>query len=206
MVRTVKKPEIRRQEIIESASQLFQTKTFAGTSMQDVMSMLDIAKGTIYHYFKSKEELLEAVTKYIIDQDVKQKEALLETLQGNALQKLATMIMMNTTAAEHNEVMQQLHQPANLALHTRLLVQALIKQAPIYASLIEQGIEEGIFLCEHPLESAEFILTAFQFLTDTGISNWSAEDMQRRTLAFPTMIEAQLGAAKGSFQFLIENL
>lgn len=54
MVRTVKDPETRRQEIVATASQLFQSKSYKHTSMNDVMDALGIAKGTIYHYFKSK--------------------------------------------------------------------------------------------------------------------------------------------------------
>jgi len=49
MVRTVKKAEVRKLEIVEMAKSLFQTKGFDETSMQDVMEQLGIAKGTIYH-------------------------------------------------------------------------------------------------------------------------------------------------------------
>jgi AcrR family transcriptional regulator len=206
MVRTVKKPEERRLEIILAATQLFQEKSYENTSMQDVMNVLDIAKGTIYHYFKSKEELLEAVTEFIIDEDVKRRQSLLDAMEGNALEKLTMMITMNSAADENEEVLNQLHQPGNLALHTKLLAQAILKQAPLYAGIIEQGIEEGFFHCEYPLETAEFVLTSIQFLTDTGISPWSAEDIQRRILATPSILEAQFGAEKGSFNFMIGNL
>ena len=59
MARIVKKPEERRQEIIEAARELFQAKDYEKTTMRDVMDKLGIAKGTIYHYFRSKEDLLE---------------------------------------------------------------------------------------------------------------------------------------------------
>ncbi len=58
MVRTVKDPEVRKTEIIKSARRFFQTRDYDKTTMQDVMVELGIAKGTIYYYFKSKEELL----------------------------------------------------------------------------------------------------------------------------------------------------
>ena len=67
MVRTVKKPEIRRQEIIQAAHKIFSTKGYEKTTMKDVMDELEIAKGTIYHYFKSKEDLFEAVVDQTVD-------------------------------------------------------------------------------------------------------------------------------------------
>ena len=68
MVRTVKKPEERRLEIILAARHLFATKEYTNTTMRDVMDKLDIAKGTIYYYFRSKEEWLEAVIEYLVDE------------------------------------------------------------------------------------------------------------------------------------------
>ena len=63
MTRTVKKPEERRADIVKAARYLFQTKEYSKTTMNDVIERLGIAKGTIYHYFSSKESLLEAVVK-----------------------------------------------------------------------------------------------------------------------------------------------
>ena len=57
MVRTVKKPEERRQEIILAAAELFRSKGYEKTTMQNVMDAVGIAKGTIYHYFKSSFDL-----------------------------------------------------------------------------------------------------------------------------------------------------
>ncbi len=61
MARIVKKAEERREEIIAAAREIFQLKGYESTTMHAVMKKLNIAKGTIYHYFASKEALLEAV-------------------------------------------------------------------------------------------------------------------------------------------------
>jgi hypothetical protein len=90
-------------------------------------------------------------------------------------------------------------------MHTRLLAVALLKQAPLYAKLIQQGCDEGIFQTESPLECAEFILSAIQFLTDAGIYPWTQADLMRRIQAFPQLVEQLLKAPPGSFQFLIDR-
>jgi AcrR family transcriptional regulator len=206
MVRIVKKPAVRRVEIMKAAIRLFQTKGYEQTTMQDVMEYLGIAKGTIYHYFKSKEELLEAVIENIVDESVEQMQAAIKAMKGNALEKTLLLIGLGRVAVDNNGLLEHLHQPGNMGMHTRLLASALCKQAPLYAELIRQGCEEGIFQTDNPLECAEFILSAIQFLTDRGIYPWAQEELIRRAQAFPGIIEALLKAPPGSFQFMLAQI
>ncbi|CAN5364686.1 hypothetical protein BH10PSE1_BH10PSE1_09120 [soil metagenome] len=48
----------RWRQILEVATRLFRDKGFAGTSMQDVSDEVGLLKGSLYYYFRSKEELL----------------------------------------------------------------------------------------------------------------------------------------------------
>ena len=203
MVRIVKKADIRRQEIVAAARQLFQVNEYEKTTMQDVMNQLRIAKGTIYHYFKSKEELLEAVVENIVEEDIVHKRLLLKETQGNALERIRILISAGSMAVDNSDVLGHLHRPGNLGMHIRQLAVTLMREAPLYADLIRQGCEEGLFQTEHPVECAEFILSAVQFLTDMGIFPWTQEDLIRRAMAFPTIIETMLKAPQGSFQFML---
>jgi AcrR family transcriptional regulator len=204
MVRIVKKPDERRADIIKAARILFLTKEYERTTMQDVMNALDIAKGTIYHYFKSKEELLEAVVKDIVNKNFEKIGLHLSKMRGNAIEKIQKITEMSNMAVENAPVLEQLHKSGNEALHLRLLVATLSKLAPFYAMLIEKGCKEGLFKVKEPLECAEFILSGVQFLTDTGIYPWTQEDLARRVKAFPQLIEQMLQAPAGSFQFLVK--
>jgi len=51
----------RRQQIIEAAMKCFSRKGYRATSIQEIVDELGMAKGSIYFYFKSKEDLLMAV-------------------------------------------------------------------------------------------------------------------------------------------------
>ena len=202
MKRIIKKPAERRAEIIKTARTLFLTKDYDKTTMQDCMGHLGIAKGTIYHYFKSKEDLLEAVVEDIVNQHIEEMNVLIQETSGNALQKIRALVAAGSKVTAPS-VLEKLHERGNEAMHTRLLVATLMKQAPIYATLIRQGCGEGIFKTDFPLESAEFILSAIQFLTDPGIYPWTKEDLIRRTNAFPKLIEQLLQASPGSFKFML---
>lgn len=204
MVRIVKKAEVRRAEIVQAARSLFQTKDYEKTTMQDVMEYLGIAKGTIYHYFQSKEELLEAVVENTVEEQIEQMQHMLDKAEGSALNKLRVLTRAGNVEADNAEILATLHHAGNVAMHTRLLAVALTRQAHLYAAVIRQGCSEGLFETEYPLECAEFILSALQFLTDTGIHPWTQDELMRRATAFPRLIEAQLKAPAGSFQFLFE--
>jgi AcrR family transcriptional regulator len=206
MPRIVKDPEERRQEIIAAARELFQTKEYDKATMRDVMEMLGIAKGTIYHYFRSKEALLEAVVENIVEENIAHLQAQLDESTGSALDRFRVLVTSGSIADSEEEIMEQLHRPGNIGMHTRLLAVTISRMAPLYAQVIEQGCEEGIFQTDHPLECAEFLLAGVQFLTDMGIFPWEQEDLIRRAMAFPAMVEAQLKAPPGTFDFLLEQL
>jgi AcrR family transcriptional regulator len=202
MPRIVKKPGERKADIILAARHLIQTKQWERATMQDVMEQLGIAKGTIYHYFKSKEELLEAVVDSIVSEHLEKMKESIAKNKGTALQKLQNLLEKSKETAALF-VLEELHKKGNEALHIRLLAQALMKQAPLFAALIQQGCDEGFFETRFPLECAEFLLSGFQFLTDRGCYPWSDEDLARRIRAFPHLIEQQLKAPPGSFLFLL---
>lgn len=203
MTRVVKKPAVRMQEIVKAARHLFQNKEYDEATMQDLMENVGIAKGTIYHYFKSKKELLEAVINDIVEENMHAMQKVVNATKGNALRKIQKLIEKGNIAAKQPKVLAHLHKTGNEAIHVKVLAATLAKQAPLYAQLIQQGCDEGLFSTSYPLECAEFILAAVQFLTDVGLYPWADEELARRARAFPRLIEQQLRAASGSFDFMI---
>lgn len=207
MARTVKKPDERREEIIQAARELFGSKEYDKATMAELMKTLNIAKGTIYHYFPSKEALLEAVVEDLIDEELFKKEALIEECGRQNLDAVQTIRVLATRdqmAEEHEDILEALHQPGNIVMHARQLGRYLAKLAPIYAAVIRDGCDQGLFQTGHPLECAEFLLAGIQFLTDVGFYPWSNEDIARRMAAFPSLLEDLLSAPEGSFDFLVE--
>lgn len=209
MVRIVKNADERRAEIIRTARELFQVKDYDRTTMQDIMDRLNIAKGTIYHYFSSKEDLLEVVVEDIVDEELKKKQELLNSEKVknlSALEKFKLIITEDTIAHENESILDSLHIPENTEMHTKQLGRYITKLAPLYASVFKQGCDEGVFKTDHPLECAEFILAGVQFLTDKGFYPWTDNQLERRIKAFTYLIEAQLGAPAGSLFFIYERM
>ncbi len=204
-MRTVKKPEVRRQEIVAAATELFLSREYEKTTMNDVMKALDIAKGTIYHYFPSKEKLLEAVVEHLAEGYVELRKSNIKSTPGSALVKIQTLFSNDHQSETEQEAIEHLHKQGNVKLHTRLLAVLVGKLAPVFGGLIEQGCEEGLFETEHPQEVAELLIAGIQFLTDDGVFPWKEDVIHRRMKAFPPIIEVLLKAEAGSFSFLFES-
>src|SRR6516225_9256145 len=136
MVRVVKKPQERRAEIVNAALKLFKAQGYEKTTMQDVMTHLAIAKGTIYHYFKSKEELPEAVVREIVGANFAEMTLALENAKGDALKKFKLLVKKGNISGENQDILAQLHQKNNQAMHCRILAETISKQATLYAKVI----------------------------------------------------------------------
>jgi AcrR family transcriptional regulator len=68
MARVVKEYVVRRNEILDVAQRLVFTKGYEQMTVQDILDVLQIAKGTFFHYFRSKQALLEALIERMIEQ------------------------------------------------------------------------------------------------------------------------------------------
>ncbi|MEG2286258.1 MAG: helix-turn-helix domain-containing protein, partial [Eubacterium sp.] len=63
-----KNPEITINRILDTSMDLFLKKGYDNTTIQDIVDALgDLSKGAIYHHFKSKEEIIEAVIPRLYD-------------------------------------------------------------------------------------------------------------------------------------------
>lgn len=164
MARVVKKAAERRNEIIQAAKEQFQTQEYKKITMQGLTEKLNIAKGTLYHHFASKGEILEAVVEDIVDEELVRKQNLMsdhDTLPP--LPKLIRLITDNSMPQEHEILLENLHHPENSDIHTRQLARFILKLAPLYASVISQGCQTGVFTTKAPLSVQNLLFQAFNF-------------------------------------------
>ena len=80
--------EMRRNEILDAAQQLLFTKGYEQMSIQDILTQLKISKGAFYHYFDSKQALLEALIERIADQVILYLKPIVEDEHLSAPEKL----------------------------------------------------------------------------------------------------------------------
>ena len=75
------RPDSRRQDILQHATQLFGTKGYGRTSIRDIAAAVGMLPGSVYYHFASKEALLAAVYAEAIDRSIGQVEEAIAAVQ-----------------------------------------------------------------------------------------------------------------------------
>ena len=198
-MRIVKEPELRKHEILDAAEKLFAAKGFERATVIDILNATDIAKGTFYYHFKSKEEVLDSIIKRRIDTGIERALAVASDQNLSPIHKIIAVIMaqkpQNQTEKEFNPV---LHEPSNALFHQKVLTDCVKSFSPILADIVKEGIKQGIFSTSFPLESMEILLTSGLAIFDAYF-DWSIEEQAALMPAFLCAMERILGAKEGSF-------
>lgn len=186
-MRIVKEHDERRNEIITTAEEFFLTKGFNKTTVNDILKRIGIAKGTFYHYFVSKEEVLEAVIGQIIDQEILRAKEIQQS-NDTALEKLIAFLSQNNQEdTRKEEIVDKFQMPENALMKQRALEETINQVCPVLAEIIEAGRQQGEFRTEHPLESIQFLIAGIQTMFD-NIEKLSPETIQSRVIAATDLI------------------
>lgn len=203
MARITKHPEERRLEIIDTAERLFRKVGFAACSVEQIIREIGVAKGTFYYYFKSKEEILQAIVDRALDRVVDGASEVADAALLSAMEKMQILLTGSHVGDESTrELADMMHLPENRELHEITNIETVLRLAPVFARIVEQGNREGVFRAERPLETIQFLLTGAQFLLDGGLFHFSEEEIGIRRQVTQDIVEKALGAASGSFSFM----
>ena len=182
MTRIVKDPAERRLEIIEAAESLFAKKGYEDTAVSDIVKKIKVGQGTFYHYFKSKEDILEAVAEKTVGPIA---ENVRNIAKGNEDPATKVNSMLNSilkASSSETGFMKIIHQKGNYLLHDKLEEALEVRISPSIAEVISQGIDEGIFHMEYPRESFIFLLTSALALTYHFSGTYESRERMRSAL------------------------
>lgn len=203
MPRIIKKPEIRRQEILAAAEKLLAKNGYENTSIEAIIKDAGIAKGTFYYYFKSKKEILHALVELARDDLLAYFEATVAKSNLNANQKLKLMLCGHTKKAlTASPVMAAIHHPENRELQEQLNIQIVETIAPLIIQVLEQGKKEGVFQLAPSLEKVQLLLAGSQFILDSGLFPWQQNKRRALLQALQNMLEQIAGVKSNTFAFI----
>ena len=191
----------RREEILDAAHTLFTTKGFQPTTMEDILRIVGIAKGTLYYHFPSKEQILKALVLRIVHQ-VEQQAREIATSSAPAADKLAAIMSAMRLVDTETELVDQFHAPGNAEFHLLSITAMIEHLTPVLAEVITQGVSDGIFTTERPHDAVELLLSASGILLDHDIMKPSHAELARRQETLIWASETLLGAEPGSLDFL----
>jgi AcrR family transcriptional regulator len=213
MTRIIKAPDVRRSEILDVTQRLFYLKGYEQTSIQDIITEIGIAKGTFYHYFSSKQDLLDAMIERMIEQTLQTVEPIVNDDQLNALEKFTQFFAYIESWKIENktfllEVLKVWHKDENAIFRQKMGVETTRAVAPVLAKIIKQGVVEGIFVTDYPEDLAEVILqigqplseTATELLLNVEQDDHTLEIITRKVIVYERAIERVLGAPPNSLK------
>ena len=201
--RTVKKPDVRRMEIMVAAEKLFQKEGYDKTPVEAIIKKVGIAKGTFYHYFKTKQDILQALVDHIGEKMKHHFNAIAELPELNAIDKLKLMIRgKEKKAIILSPVMEAIHKSENRELQERLNIYAVMHIYPIIASVFEQGFKENTFKNLLSVETVQMIFSGSQFVLNSGLFHWSSKQQMNFLKSGQAMLEIMTGVKVGCFNFI----
>lgn len=159
----MKKGELRKDAIMKTAQQLFFENGFAETSIQDILNALSISKGGFYHYFESKNALLEEICRENCARDIERIRLELFSGKFRAVQKLnlllGALILFNREDPRYAAlVLKVSYMDGDVHFRDQLRVFMLEKLRPLVDDVLREGISDGSFFTRNPAQLSRLLL------------------------------------------------
>lgn len=147
--------EFRTGEIVAAAKQVIAAKGFAATTMDEIAEAARIAKGTIYLYFKSKDELFQAVISSILERLVTQVEEIKRSIRSPR-EKVAQILLVMLEVLEAEQAFFRVYASEFPCLFPRaeggptVLIELDRDFVAAVAAVLAEGMRTGDFISEDP--------------------------------------------------------
>jgi AcrR family transcriptional regulator len=206
---------VRREAFLDVAQRLIQTKGYEQMSIQDVLDALETSRGAFYHYFDSKQALLEGVVERFADGGMATVAPVLDDPSLPALRKLERVFgTIAQWKAEQKELVLAIldvwTSDGNALVREKVRRMSGRLLGPIIVTIVRQGVDEGVLTRDMPDGIATVLIALIQgyeeIATDqflgrqAGSVTW--DDVQRTHAAFTDAFERILGVPPGSLTLM----
>ena len=174
--RKEREKERRRQQIMVAAKRVFSVKGYSKSTMEDIAKEAELSPGTLYLYFKNKDELFSSLTLRILqylniqlkhaankskDLDPKEKiQVIMDAMYD--VYEFDPLMLINMSHLQSSETLKNLS--PQLIADIKELSRSSIK---IMAGIFEEGIEKGDFIVKNPIALADIAWAIF-----SGVILW----------------------------------
>ncbi|MBO5349666.1 MAG: TetR/AcrR family transcriptional regulator [Clostridia bacterium] len=185
----------RKQELLKIAYNMFLIKGYDNTSIDDIINEAQIAKGTYYYYFESKESTLEEVINMMINEEVELAKRILNS-PISIPEKLVGVITSLRPKIDEQEIQNILNKKENIVMHEKINNRIIEEAIPLLEQIVNEGIQSNIFKCNHINERLRMLLIMSNELFDSDKFNINEVEV------FIDTAEKMLGAKEGTLEFI----
>jgi AcrR family transcriptional regulator len=202
---------VRRDAFLDVAQRLVETKGYEAMSIQDVLDALEVSKGAFYHYFDSKQGLLEAVVERFADGAMATMAPILSDPTLPALKKLERVFAgIAGWKAERKELVLAIIEvwtsDSNAIVREKVRRMTVLLMVPLLSAVVRQGVDEGVISVASPDETATVLVSLMQGFQEQATNLFIArqantipyEVVERTVAGFTQAFERILGIPTGS--------
>lgn len=173
--RKQREKEQRRKQIMEAARKVFSAKGFNRATMEEIAGEAELSPGTLYLYFKNKEELHTSLSIDILEYITAQMKKFINRQDINAEEKMNIlketfidvyeydpMVLINLFHLQSGETLKNLSDEV-----IEELKETSAEALSAITSIASEGIEQGLFIEKHPVALADII-----WATYSGVVLW----------------------------------
>ena len=206
---------VKREAFVDAGLRLMQVRGYEQMSIQDVLDALQASRGAFYHYFDSKQALLEAMVDRIADGALAAIAPIVDDPKLPAIEKLERFFggiaqFKTERKALMLEFIKVWISDDNAIVREKVRRTLVDRVAVVLARIVEQGIAEEVFATESPGETALILMMVMTGFQDTATDLFLArqantisyEDAVRTMSTFVRVFERILGAGKGSISMV----
>ena len=193
----MKKGEKRKQALLKIAYDMFLSRGYEHTSVDEIIAEAQIAKGTFYYYFPSKEQMLEDVIEMMIENEAETARQII----GSDLpvpQKIVAVMTSVKPAETEQPIKDALMQPENVLMHVKIRKKLIEVIVPLLSEVIQEGVNQGIFACDNIPARVRMLLA----VSNDTFNERAFSDSD--IAVFIDMTEKLLGAEKGTMRFIYD--
>lgn len=190
-----KDPEQTYENIVSTAAKLFVEKGYEQTSIQDILNVLQLSKGGLYHHFRSKEDILEAVMqKRNLSVSAFLNQIILNTTAETTKEKLKK-ILYTLSADEEIHALDMIlpSQTDNPCFVVKGLETCIKQDAPVICRLFEEGISDGSLEITEPELCAEIFLMLLNIWSNPALFGRDDAGTKKRLIYLQSLMRL-LGA------------
>lgn len=194
-------------QILDALQYLLEQKDMQTISVSEIAQTAGIGKGSIYYYFSSKEEILEALIKRNYEKPLETAKNLAEQTHISPFTRMAMIFQ-----ACRNSSSEFLRQDAGrslanaqeqVLLHQKYLNYLVTELKPVLTLIIQQGIQTGDLHFDHPAALAEIVLIILAVKFDNSLIPSAPDEIEETILGLISLLEKGTENPSGSLNFLI---
>jgi AcrR family transcriptional regulator len=191
-----RRKDARPQELLAAALELFVEKGFAATRSEEVAARAGVAKGTLYRYYPSKDELFKAMVRENLSVHIAESAALAAQYEGPIAELLSQMMMAWWAKVGHGNAgvccKIMMVEARNFPELAKFYVDEVINPSQnLIGGLIERGIRSGEFRAV-PIEATVHMLIAPMLHMLLHEHSFGEHDICHKTMSPEELLDAQM--------------